>query len=137
MMHTKITQIPYVMHLIIIRLQRQSPPVLGLFSSVKISSPIYFHPKSHQCIQCSSFNRLLQSLTQLCSENPRSHIVVLAKPKLQSMPSRSCRVETAGVVGIWKCCQSDKIRVQRCFYLQIVAIVYVTSNFREAFTLAY
>ena len=52
----------------------------------------------------SNFHQLLRSLfTQLCLENPRSHIVVLAKPKLQSMPSRSCKVEIAGVIGIWKC----------------------------------
>ena len=38
----------------------------------------------HPMFQVSSFNQLLQSLfTQLCLENPRSHIVVLAKPKLQ------------------------------------------------------
>ena len=52
----------------------------------------------------SNFHQLLRSLfTQLCLESPRSHIVVLAKPKLQSMPSRSCKVEIAGVIGIWKC----------------------------------
>ena len=47
----------------------------------------------------SSFNRLLWSLfTRLCLENPRSHIVVLAKPKLQSVLSQIWRV-----IGIWKC----------------------------------
>ena len=52
----------------------------------------------------SSFNQLLRSLfTQLCLENPRSYIVVLAKPKLQLVLSRSCRVKIARVIGIWKC----------------------------------
>ena len=37
-----------------------------------------------------------------CWGNPRSRIVVLAKSKLQSMPSRSCRVKIARVGGIWK-----------------------------------
>ena len=41
----------------------------------------------------SSFNRLLQShFTHLCLENPCSHITMLAELKLQSMPSRSCRI---------------------------------------------
>ena len=35
-------------------------------------------------------------------ENPYSHIVVLAEPKLQLVSSWSCRVEIAGVIGIWK-----------------------------------
>ena len=52
----------------------------------------------------SSFNWVPQTLfTQFGLENPRSHIVVLAKLKLQSMPSRRCRIEIAGIVGIWKC----------------------------------
>ena len=50
------------------------------------------------------FNRLLRSLfTQFYLENPRSDIVVLAKSKLQSMSSQSCRVKIAGVIEIWKC----------------------------------
>ena len=52
----------------------------------------------------SSFNRLLQSLfSQLCFKDPRSHVLVLAKPKLQSMPSRSCVVKIARVIRIWEC----------------------------------
>ena len=66
-----------------IQLQRRSPPVFGRFSSVKNSSPIHILiRKSHNdtCIHASdvpSFNRLLQSLF--------THILVLAKPKLQSV----------------------------------------------------
>ena len=33
-------------------------------------------------------------------QNPSSHIVVLAKLKLQLMPGRSCRVEIAGVLEL-------------------------------------
>ena len=52
----------------------------------------------------SSFNRLLRSLfTQFCLQNPHSHIVVFAKPKLQLTPSRSCTFEIARVIEIWKC----------------------------------
>ena len=52
----------------------------------------------------SSSNWLQQSLfTQFCLENPRSHIVVLAKPKLQSVLSWSCKVKITWLIGIWKC----------------------------------
>ena len=52
----------------------------------------------------SSFNQQLRSLfTQYCLENPRSHIAGLAKPKLQSVPSRSHTVKIVGATGIWKC----------------------------------
>ena len=52
----------------------------------------------------SSFNQPLQSLfTQLCLENPFSHIVVLAEPKLQLVSSQSCKFKIAGAIGIWKC----------------------------------
>ena len=49
------------MHLIIIQLHKQSPPVFGQFSSVQIFSPIHiFHRNtalrySHQCIRCFKF----------------------------------------------------------------------------------
>ena len=49
------------MHLIIIQLQRQSPPIFGLFPSGKLLSLIHvFHRKiarwhSHKCIQCFKF----------------------------------------------------------------------------------
>ena len=52
----------------------------------------------------SSFNWLLRSLfTQLCLENSRSYVVVLAKLKLQSVPSQSCTIEIARVIENWKC----------------------------------
>jgi hypothetical protein len=79
-------------------------------SLFKNSSPIHiFHRRPHNdtrinASHVSSFNRILQFLfTQFGQENPLSHIVVLAKPKLQSVPSQSCRVEIAGVIGIWNC----------------------------------
>jgi hypothetical protein len=53
----------------------------------------------------SSFNRLLRGslFTQFCLENPRSHVVVLAKPELQSVPSRSCRVKSCkSYVMAWR-----------------------------------
>jgi hypothetical protein len=53
-------------------------------------------PHNDSCIDASnvsSFNRLMWSLfIQLCFENPRSRIVVLAKPKLQLVPSWNCRI---------------------------------------------
>ena len=63
------------------------------------------HYDTHiNAINVSRFNRLVQSLfTQLCLQNPRSHIVVLAKPKLQLVPSWSCKVKIIRVIGIWKC----------------------------------
>ena len=37
----------YIMHLIIVQLQRQSPPIFGLFANVKIYSPIHvYHRKT-------------------------------------------------------------------------------------------
>jgi hypothetical protein len=64
-------------------------------------------PHNDTCINASntsSFNRLLRSLfIQFRLETPRSHVVVLAKPKLQLMPSRSCTVKIARVIEIWKC----------------------------------
>ena len=51
-----------------------------------------------------SFDRLLRSLfIHFCLEHPRSHVVVLAKPKLQSMSSRIRTVRIARVIEIWKC----------------------------------
>ena len=89
---TKSIKIPYIMHLIIIQLWSQSPPIFGQISSVKNSSLIIFsigrlHNDTRiNASNVSSFNRLLRSLfTQLCLENPCSHIVVLAKPKFQSV----------------------------------------------------
>jgi hypothetical protein len=98
------------MHLIINQLQMQNPPGFGRFPSVQDSSLIHIlfkRPHNDTRINASnvsSFNRLLRSLfTQFCLENPRSHIVVLAKPKLQLVPSQSCKVKILGVIGIWKC----------------------------------
>ena len=98
------------MYLIIIQFQRQSPLGFSRFQVSKILAQSIFSigiPHSDTRINASnvsSFNRILQSFsTQNCLENPRSYTVVLAKPKLQSVPSRSCMVEIAVVIGIWKC----------------------------------
>ena len=82
------------MHLIIIQLQRQSPPVFGWLSSVKSSSPIHiFHRKtsswhSHQCFQCFKFqSNFAITLHPTRFEKPTFiYIVVL----LQSVPSCNC-----------------------------------------------
>ena len=88
----------------------KKPPVFCRFPSVENSSPIHiFHRRPHNdtrtnASNVSSFNQILRSLfTQFGLENPRSYIVVLAKPKLQSVLSQSCRVEIARVIGIWNC----------------------------------
>ena len=101
------------MHLIIIQLQRQSPMVFGRFPSVKFfrlnpyrisKDRIMTLALMHPMFQFSSFNWILQSLfTQNCLKNPRPHIVVLAKPKLQWVLSRSCTFEIAREIGFWKC----------------------------------
>ena len=77
------------MHLIIIQLQRQNPPVLVDFHVPKILAEFMFsigrlHNDTHtKASNVSSFNRLLQSLlTQGLFENPRSRIVVLANLKI-------------------------------------------------------
>ena len=76
----------YIMHLISVQLQRQSPLVFGRFSSVKDSSSIHISnggPHNDIYINASnvsSFSQLLRSFfTHFCLENPRSHIVVLAE----------------------------------------------------------
>ena len=82
----------------------------------------------------SSFNRLLWLLfTQLCLKNSWSHVVVLAKLKLQSMPSRSCIVKSKlqGLLEFGSVCYSVKIGVQLCFYLQIADIVFCDKQFLE------
>jgi hypothetical protein len=130
------------MHLTIIQLQRQSPPVCGGFQVSKnlaqsIFSIIRLHNDIHiKVSNVSSFNRLLQSLfTQLSLENPCSHIVVFAKLKLQSVPSRSCIVKIARIIGIWEClleCQDCSptmflcANCNHCFLWRVI--------FREAFT---
>ena len=109
--YTKLIQGPYTMHLIIIQLQWQSALwFLVHFQVSKILARSMFsigrpHNDTHiHASNVSSFNQLLQSLvTQLCLENLRSHIAMLAKPKLQPVPSWSCRVKNARVIGIWKC----------------------------------
>jgi hypothetical protein len=79
----------YIVHLIIIQLQKQSPPVFGQFSNVEIlAQSIFFMRRLHNdtrinASNVSSFSQLQRSpFTQFCLETPRSHIVVLAKPKL-------------------------------------------------------
>jgi len=72
-------------------------------------------------------------LTQFGQENPLSHIVVLAKPKLQSVLSQSCRVEIAGVIGIWNCpleCQ-DWSPTMLLLYLQIIVTIFFDMHFLE------
>ena len=97
---TKIIYVLYIMHLIIIQLQRQSPPVFGRFPSVKGFSPIYvFHWKtaqwhSHQCIQCFRFQSNFaitlhpilfgnSTLTYSCA--CQAKVVVSAKSELQEL----------------------------------------------------
>ena len=99
------TKTPYIMHIIII--SNSKGKALRFWVDFQVSKFLaqstIFIGRPHDDTRVngsnvSNFNRLLRSLfTQLCLENPRSHIVVLAKPKLQSVPSRSCRV-----IGIWK-----------------------------------
>ena len=99
------------MHLIIIQLQGKALWFRVNFQVSKIlTQSISFIGRSHNdtrinACNVSSFNRRQRSLfTQFCLENPHSHIVVLAKPKLQLLPSRSCcRVEIARDAEIWKC----------------------------------
>ena len=107
---TTIVQISYIMHLIINQLQRKSSGFWSISKCQKIYPNPYFPSEDHIMTlasmhpNVSSFDRLLRSLsTQKCLENPCSHIVVLAKPKLHSVLSRSCTIEIAGVIGIWKC----------------------------------
>ena len=71
----------------------------------------------------SSFNQILRSLfTQLCLENPCSHIVVFSKPKLQSWNCRS----------YWNLEVSIRVpRLELYFYLQIAAIVFCDMQFLE------
>ena len=112
------------MHFIIIQLQRQTPPSFGWFPSAKIlAQSIFSIGRLHNdtCINASdvsSFNRRLQSLfTQFCLNNLCSHIVVLAKLKLQSMPSQSCKIEIRRVIGIWWClleCQDKNLAMFLC-----------------------
>ena len=89
------------MHLIIIQLQRQSPPFLAQF--------IFFIGRPHNearinTSNVSSFNWLLRSLfIQLCLKNSSTRIVKLAKLKFQSVPSWSSGVKIVGVIGILKC----------------------------------
>ena len=120
------------MHLTIIQLHMQSLPLLGQFSSVKFLAQFIFsigrpHDDTHINASnvFSSFNQLLQSLfTQLCLENPRSHIGVLAKLKLQSVPSPTCK-------SYWnlEVSRVSKIGVQLCLYLQIAGTVFCDRQF--------
>ena len=58
----------------------------------------------HPMFLVSSFNQIIRSIfTQFCLENPHSHILLLSKPKLELVPSQSCKVAIARVIGIWKC----------------------------------
>ena len=84
------------MHLIIIQLQRQALHFLVDFQVSKILAQSIFsigRPHNDTRINASnvsSFKGLLRSLfTQFYLKNPRSHIVVLAKPKLQSRNYKS------------------------------------------------
>ena len=58
----------------------------------------------HPMFLVSSFNQIIRSIfTQFCLENPHSHILLLSRPKLELVPSQSCKVAIARVIGIWKC----------------------------------
>jgi len=63
-----------------------------------------------------SINFCNQLFTQLWLENPRSHIVVLAKPKLQLVPSPSCVVKLHELLEFGSIRSTAKIGVQLCFY---------------------
>jgi len=80
----KIISIPIKMHLIIIQLQRQSPPVDFQVSKILAQSTISIgRPHNDTCIKAfnvSSFNWLMWSLLiQFCLKNPRSHKVVFVR----------------------------------------------------------
>ena len=99
------------MHSTIIQVQKQSPSVFGQFSQVSNNlgqfrfSIIRPHNDTHINVSnVSNLNWLLRSLfIQFQLGNPCSHLVVLAKLKLYSISSRSCRVKIAGLLGVWKC----------------------------------
>ena len=64
------------------------------------------------------------------------HIVVLAKPKLQLVPSQSCKVKIARVIEIWKCLlDRAKIGVHLCFYLQTTTTVFCDKQLWERLSL--
>ena len=120
------------MHLIIIQLQRQAFWFLVDFQVSKILAQSIFsvrRPHNDTRINASnvsSFNWLLRSFfTQICWENPRSLIVVLAKVKLQSMLSQNCR-------SYWNLEVSARVpRLEsRCVSIcKLQPLYFVTSNF--------
>ena len=81
----------------------------------------------------SSLNRFMQSLfTQCCLENPQSHIVVLAKPKLQLVLNRNCKVEIAGVIwNLEVSARVPRLESNNFYYLQIATTVLCNMQFLE------
>ena len=118
------------MHLIIIQFQRQSPLVFGRFqvsiclvqSIFSIGRPLNDDTRINAS-NVSSFNPLMRSLfTQLCLENPRSHIVVLVKPKLQSRNYKSYwNMEVSARV--------PRLESNYDFIYKLQALYFVTSSF--------
>jgi hypothetical protein len=126
------------MHLIIIQLQRQSPPVFGWNPSVKNVSPIHsLHRKtaqrpSHQCIQHLKFQSTFVITLHpiLFEKNPCPHIAVLAKLKSPLVSTRSCRVKIVGVNwNIEVPARVPRLESNYGSYLQTTTTKFVTRSF--------
>ena len=84
----------------------------------------------------ASMHPMLQVSIDFCKHSspncvwkiPHSHIGVLAKPKLQWVPSWNCG---STVIGIWKCLQCQDWSPTVSLYLQIAATIFCDRQFLE------
>ena len=132
---TKIIQILYIMHLII---KGKALWILVDFQVLKIlARSIFSIKRAHNdtCISASnvsSFNRLKRSLfTQINLENPRSHIIVFANQSCSQCRVKVAESKLQELLEFENVCQSAKIGIQLCFYLQIATIIFCDRQFLE------
>ena len=121
----------YVIHLIVIQLQRQSPS--GFWSVSKcqffLAQSVFSSRRLHQCIQCFEFwlthaitlhPVMFGKSTFTCSCACQTKVAVCVKSKLLEL------LEFGSV-----CLESAKIGGQLCCYLQIATIVFCDMQFLE------
>ena len=119
------------MYLIVIQLQKQSPPGFGRFPSVKdrIMTLAPMHPMFQVSIDSCDHSspNLFGKSTLTWTSTCQAEVAIRAASKLQS---QNCRII---VLEFESVCESAKIGVQLYSYLQIAIIVFVIGKLWRGF----
>ena len=130
------------MHLIIIQLQRQSPPVFCRFPNVKtLAQSMFPTRRSHNdtrtnAYNVSSFNRLLRSLfTQSCFRKATFTYSCACQADSEVAVNANLELRSQNCKSYWNLEVSARVprfgHLLWCLYLQIEAIVFCDKQFSE------